>query len=76
MKRIGYNEGITPDNNVVSFLHRNAEAQPEATAYFQVLPDELQRWLKNPCVENPIEHQPTRFREFAEGVGGARRTHA
>ena len=46
MERIGYYEGVTPDNNVASFLQGNAEAQPEATAYHWVTPDELQRWMK------------------------------
>ena len=68
IERIGYAEGSTPDNNVVSFLHRNAEAQPEATAYHWVPPEELQRWLKNPRAVQPIEHRQTSFREFAVGV--------
>ncbi|MDP7010216.1 MAG: AMP-binding protein [Verrucomicrobiota bacterium] len=68
MERIGYNEGVTPDNNVVSFLQGNTEAQPEATAYHWVAPDELQRWMKGKCAEDPIKHQRTSFREFAEGV--------
>ncbi|MCH2378035.1 MAG: AMP-binding protein [Pedosphaera sp.] len=68
MERIGYYEGVTPDNNVASFLQGNAEAQPEATAYHWVTPDELQRWMKDKCAEDPIKHQRTSFREFAEGV--------
>ena len=68
MDRIGYNKGASPDNNVASFLKRNAEAQPETIAYHWVAPSDLQRWLKDKRPDDPIEHQQTSFRELAWGV--------
>ncbi len=54
MERIGYYEGVTPDNNVASFLQGNAGTRPEATSYHWVTPDELQRLMKDKCSEDPI----------------------
>ena len=68
MERIGYSAGTTPNNNVASFLHRNAEMHPNATAYYWVAPDELQRWMEEKNAGDFVKHQQSSFREFAGDV--------